>query len=159
MLLNRRDKYFIWGIKNYSQAKFKNMEWLSENTTTSSTLKSVDLINYSFFQYFDMDIINQEFSCQREILVLPKMYGTLDSEYQTRNSRLSSRMSMCKNFSEVQYFHFSGLGKPWTSAEQMSNYLSNFESGAADLIKRWFNYAHTSCPWLVTHSPLWSTWS
>ena len=109
------------------------------------------------FQYFDMDIINQEFSCNRETLVLPKMYGTLDSEYQKHNSPLSSRMSMCKNFSEVQYFHFTGLGKPWTSADKMSNYLSRFESEAADLIKRWFNHAHTSCPWLVPHHPLWST--
>ena len=105
------------------------------------------------FQYFDMDIINQEFSCNHETLVLTKMYGTLDTEYQNSNSPLSSRMSMCKNFSEVQYFHFSGLGKPWTYAGQMTNYLSKFESGAADLIKKWFYQAHVSCPWLVPHSP------
>ena len=30
---------------------------------------------------FDMDIINIEFSCSGDILILPKMYGTLDSEY------------------------------------------------------------------------------
>ena len=30
---------------------------------------------------YDMDIVNAEFACGGEVLVLPKMYGTLDSEY------------------------------------------------------------------------------
>jgi hypothetical protein len=37
-----------------------------------------------------MDILNQEFSCQREVFVLPKMYGTLDTEYFNSNSRIRS---------------------------------------------------------------------
>lgn len=32
-------------------------------------------------QNFDMDIMNIEFGCAEEILVLPKVYGTIDSEY------------------------------------------------------------------------------
>ncbi len=34
---------------------------------------------------FDMDILNREFSCTDSILVLPKHYGTLDSEYYERD--------------------------------------------------------------------------
>ena len=30
---------------------------------------------------FDMNILNIEFACSGDVLVLPKMYGTLDSEY------------------------------------------------------------------------------
>jgi hypothetical protein len=30
---------------------------------------------------FDMDIIHKEFCCKNNILVLPKQYGTLDSEF------------------------------------------------------------------------------
>jgi hypothetical protein len=40
--------------------------------------------------------------------VLPKMYGTLDSEYFNGNSKINFRFSMCKDFANVQYLHFSG---------------------------------------------------
>jgi hypothetical protein len=39
----------------------------------------MDILN--LFQYFDMDILNQEFSCQREIYLLPKSYGILNTDY------------------------------------------------------------------------------
>lgn len=59
-----------------------------------------------------MDILNHEFACKHEILVLPKIYGTLDSEFYPPDP-LSSKLSKCKNFSRAQYIHFSARGKPW----------------------------------------------
>ena len=101
-----------------------------------------------------MDILNQEFSCQREVLVLPKMYGTLDSEYFNGHSKLSFRFSMCKNFSEVQYLHFSGQGKPWTSAElHMDNFLARYNDETKEVVERWFFHAQATCPWLVPNCP------
>ena len=34
-------------------------------------------------EYFDMDIVNGEFACSDEILVLPKVYATLDGEFKS----------------------------------------------------------------------------
>ena len=101
-----------------------------------------------------MDILNQEFSCRQEVLVLPKMYGTLDSEYFNGNSKINFRFSMCKNFAEVQYLHFSGQGKPWSSAaNHMDNFIARYNGDAAEAVKRWFTHAHSTCPWLVPNNP------
>ena len=59
-----------------------------------------------------MDILNQRFSCQYEVFVLPKHYGTLNSEYLS-TEKLSGRLAKCKEVKKVYYMHFSGLGKPW----------------------------------------------
>ena len=37
--------------------------------------------NNKMMDNFDMNIVNIEFACSGDVLVLPKMYGTLDSEY------------------------------------------------------------------------------
>ena len=37
--------------------------------------------NNEVMDNFDMNIVNIEFACSGDVLVLPKMYGTLDSEY------------------------------------------------------------------------------
>lgn len=91
-----------------------------------------------------------EFSCRKEILILPKQYGTLDSEYAL--SDLSSRLAECKNFSEVQYIHFTIQGKPWSYAHSQEGFLSAFDPEAASVIRRWFVHAHQSCPWIVPRS-------
>ncbi len=38
-------------------------------------------LDASEMENFDMDIINIEFTCRGQILILPKAYGTLDGEY------------------------------------------------------------------------------
>lgn len=32
-------------------------------------------------EFFDMDLVNMEFACRDQVLVLPKAYATLDSEF------------------------------------------------------------------------------
>ena len=51
--------------------------------------------------YFDMDIINQEFSANREVLVLPKTYGTLDSDF-TRGDEAHWRFDQCASADKVR---------------------------------------------------------
>ena len=97
-------------------------------------------------QYFDMDIINQRLACNGEMMVLPKHYGTLNSEYLI-NQKLSQKYSLCKDFNQVQYMHFSGLGKPWSHS--LANYEKKYEESARPLIRTWFELAHDTCPWIV----------
>ncbi|TRY70741.1 hypothetical protein TCAL_12816 [Tigriopus californicus] len=62
---------------------------------------------------FDMDIVNKEFSCGDEVLILPKHYGTIDSEYNEMEP-LSSITEVCRNQANIQFLHFTSRGKPWT---------------------------------------------
>ena len=56
--------------------------------------------------------------CRDEILVLPKSYGTLDSEYDlgvtSGNSPFSTALSECRDVDSVHYLHFTANGKPWS---------------------------------------------
>ena len=97
-------------------------------------------------QYFDMDIINQRLACNGEMMVLPKHYGTLNSEYLIKE-KASQKFSLCKDFKQVQYMHFSGLGKPWSHS--LANYEQKYEESARPLIRTWFELAHDTCPWIV----------
>ena len=97
-------------------------------------------------QYFDMDIINNRLVCNGELLVLPKHYGTLNSEY-ISSEKLSQKFKVCKDFDQVQYLHFSGLGKPWS--HQLSSYQNRYENEAKPLIQTWFKLAKETCPWIV----------
>ena len=74
-----------------------------------------------------MDILNQRFSCNHEILILPKNYGTLNSEY-LKSEKLSSKLSKCKEIKKVYYLHFSGKGKPWQH-ENVEEYLLGKDTG------------------------------
>lgn len=98
-------------------------------------------------QYFDMDVINQEFSCKHEVLVLPKMYGTLDSEF-VSSKPLSKRMEECKDFSKVQYMHFSGLQKPWMWGRGGNPELDEAAFEVKTVVKDWIRVADEVCPWL-----------
>ena len=89
-------------------------------------------------QYFDMDIINQRLACHAELVVLPKHYGTLNSEY-LKNEKLGAKMRACKMFQNVKFMHFSGLGKPWSHT--LSIYIKKYEKVAQPLIKTWIKYA------------------
>ena len=97
-------------------------------------------------QYFDMDIINQRLACNGELIVLPKHYGTLNSEY-LNSEKLSHRYEQCKDFEQVQYMHFSGLGKPWSHS--LASYENRYEASARPLVRTWFNLAKETCPWIV----------
>ena len=95
---------------------------------------------------FDMDIINMEFTCKGEILVLPKMYGTLNSEYSAGDS-LSKRVAQCKNFSQVRYMHFSADGKPWSKRREAISYRGMYpDKEVADLHIEWHKLAKEACP-------------
>jgi hypothetical protein len=44
-----------------------------------------------------MDIINQRLACRGELVVLPKHYGTLNSEYM-KDEKLANKMKEFKEF-------------------------------------------------------------
>ena len=72
-----------------NQALFEMVEkyfgaWIYDNNTGAKVR-----------QYFDMDIINQRLACNAELVVLPKHYGTLNSEY-VKSDKLSQKMKACK---------------------------------------------------------------
>jgi len=98
-----------------------------------------------------MDILNQEFSCKHEILVLPKMYGTLDSEFISTNP-LSKRLIECKDFSQVQYLHFSGLKKPWMLGKNGNPTLGNSIPEIQTALNDWRKTAEEVCPWIYASS-------
>ena len=100
-------------------------------------------------QYFDMDIINQRLACKGEMVVLPKHYGTLNSEYM-KNENLAKKMKTCKNFQQVKYMHFSGAGKPWSHlGKRLPTYLDKYENDAKPLVKKWFEIANETCHGLL----------
>ena len=99
-------------------------------------------------EYYDMDIVNLEFTCNGEILVLPKMYGTLNSEFRA-GEPLSRRVSQCKNFSKVRYMHFSADGKPWSRRRDVMSYRNMYpDNEVKDLHIEWHNLAKEACPWM-----------
>ena len=95
-------------------------------------------------QLYDMDILNQRFSCRYEVLVLPKHYGTLNSEYLS-NEKLSRILAKCKEIKKVYYLHFSGLGKPWQHAEDIKDYLDSYEMQIQPFMARWLSLFSILC--------------
>ena len=93
-----------------------------------------------------MDIINQRLACRGELVVLPKHYGTLNSEYM-KDENLANRMKECKDFKKVKFMHFSGAGKPWS--HKLSAYLDKYEENAKPLVKKWFEFAKETCPSMI----------
>ena len=102
-------------------------------------------------QNYDMDIINLELSCQDEVLVLPKHYGTIDSEYNEREG-LHDKVKECQNFDDVHFLHFTSGGKPWTrnKVSAKRHYTMNFERKVAKKFEEWFQLAHDICPSLIS---------
>lgn len=96
-------------------------------------------------EYFDMDIINDVLTKNDQMLVLPKFYGTLNSEYGLGGR--NPYYAKCKNFDMVQYLHWTAIGKPWTYKE--SKYVNGHEEVIKPLIRTWYQMAHETCPWLV----------
>ncbi|XP_059091685.1 uncharacterized protein LOC131887172 [Tigriopus californicus] len=106
----------------------------------------------SKLEYFDMDIIQSEFNCKtNDIMVLPKMYGTLDSDFY-KTFKIFQNYRKCLDFSQVQYLHFSHQGKPWTrglSQVRRQYGSSNLHSNASSMFVQWFRDAHMVCPNLL----------
>ena len=98
-------------------------------------------------EYFDMDIINDHLSMNDQILVLPKFYGTLDSDFESAETVLKSKIKMCKNFDRVQYLHWSAIGKPWYHSE--SSYVQKHEEVIRPLVQTWYRLTRESCPWMI----------
>ena len=94
-----------------------------------------------------MDILNIEFSCKDELLILPKHYCTLDSEYNF-NSNLHEKVSQCRNFDNVQFMHFNAKGKPWTHdfESAKSHYTETYEPVVKEKYNIWFRHANQICP-------------
>ena len=97
-----------------------------------------------------MDILNIEFSCKDELLILPKHYCTLDSEYNF-SDRLYKASSECRTFSNVQFMHFNKGGKPWTRGVEQTrdHYLKTYEPVVVSHFKKWFEMAHENCPTII----------
>ena len=109
--------------------------------------------NKSVYNY-DMDIINMEFSCHDNVLVLPKTYCTLDSEFSI-GTKLHTNLD-CRDFASVNYMHFSAHGKPFSHGRYRVDDIyskSNFDSPAVlDLFRKWFRYTHKFCGMIPTLS-------
>ena len=103
-------------------------------------------------QYFDMDIVNKEFACKDQVFVLPSVYGTLDSAFKAKTARERRKEGQCRNFDDVQYLHFSSVGKPWTHGGTHNSYLYVAESEfqMARVFIKWFDVASAICPELVS---------
>lgn len=91
-----------------------------------------------------MDIINEEFSCRNEILVLPKMYATLDSEF-VQFERIATALAECRDFSMVHYFHFTAEGKPWMWGSDADKMLEGYSPEAANVMKKWLEMFKNVC--------------
>ena len=97
---------------------------------------------------YDMDIVNAEFACGGEVLVLPKMYGTLDSEFRAGDP-LGRRLRRCRDLSRVRYMHFSADGKPWSKRRNASSYREVYpDKEVADLHIEWHKLANEACPYM-----------
>ena len=95
-----------------------------------------------------MDIVNAEFTCGEEVLVLPKMYGTLDSEFRAGDP-LGRRLRRCRDLSRVRYMHFSADGKPWSKRRNASSYREVYpDREVADLHIEWHKLANEACPYM-----------
>ena len=99
-----------------------------------------------------MDIINERLSKNDQILVLPKFYGTLNSDFEMAETALKSRIKACKNFDMVQYLHWSAIfknqrSKPWSYSE--SDFVERHEAVIRPLVRTWYKLAHESCPWMT----------
>eukprot|EP00095_Tigriopus_kingsejongensis_P001240 maker-scaffold160_size295910-snap-gene-1.41 protein:Tk01240 transcript:maker-scaffold160_size295910-snap-gene-1.41-mRNA-1 annotation:"hypothetical protein DFA_05069" len=89
-------------------------------------------------QNYDMDILNKEFSCNDNIFILPKHYGTLDSEYNP-DQKLYQKNKLCQSFGHVQYLHFSANGKPWTRGSNGNHYyLASYRFEVHAVLMKWF---------------------
>ncbi len=110
-----------------SQTLFQRVEF---HLKLGSQSKSVEL--------FDMDIINRELACTGEILVLPKHYGTLSTEY-LRTYPLYRQMEACRNFDHVQYFHFSSRKKPWQEEPYSPSFKFYDPPRLRDFMAAWFD--------------------
>eukprot|EP00095_Tigriopus_kingsejongensis_P011607 snap_masked-scaffold859_size87536-processed-gene-0.0 protein:Tk11607 transcript:snap_masked-scaffold859_size87536-processed-gene-0.0-mRNA-1 annotation:"hypothetical protein DFA_03248" len=102
-------------------------------------------------EFFDMDIIQKEFNClHNEVFVLPKMYGTLDSDFYP-NYTILNNYRKCLDFSKVQYMHFTHQGKPWTHRSDWSKnqYQLGTHPNASRMFTTWFREAHATCPSLI----------
>ncbi|TRY74954.1 hypothetical protein TCAL_08660 [Tigriopus californicus] len=98
---------------------------------------------------YDMDIVNKEFSCRDNIFILPKHYGTLDSEF-CKDAQLFKRTGNCRYFPDTQYMHFSALGKPWTRGDAEARYyISTFSYQVAVQLIEWQQAAQEMCPKVI----------
>ena len=125
----------------------------------------------SKLEFFDMDIVQKEFSCSNEMFVLPKVYGTLDSDFnkkftlykkksKCRSFRNVSRVANCLSLSQcttsvpfqVHYLHFTHKGKPWTHPKSWNQnyYLKEFPSHVSEFFREWFQSASQQCPSFVS---------
>ena len=115
-----------------------------------------------------MDIIQHEFSCSHEIFVLPKVYGTLDSDFNMavksnveagecrhfQKVRLENNINLNLHFfmsvfiPQVQYLHFTDGGKPWTRGKNRNenHYLNKLSEEASYTLREWFDEANQVCP-------------
>jgi len=85
-------------------------------------------------------------------LILPKVYGTLDSEFNAAE-QLGVKLAGCRNFTLTQYMHFSAKGKPWTrGANRTRNaYSEKYYPSLAvrKSLTHWFKLMHNTCPQVI----------
>lgn len=107
-----------------------------------------------------MDILIQEFCCRDDIFILPKHYGTLDSELKLTEP-LNVDLKQCRDWKDTQYLHFSHKGKPWTRSQAMNTkyYSKEFSEDVLVTIQEWFSAAHYFCPSLISPLEIKTKWN
>jgi len=83
------------------------------------------------------------------MLVLPKFYGALDSEFNCAEG-LPRKLPGCLDFGKTQYLHFTAKGKPWTRSAERDRVMYGEEYYPDPRVRRafteWFHAAHDVCP-------------
>lgn len=103
---------------------------------------------------YDMDLFNIVF--EKDMVVLPPIYGMLDSEFVENDHNHVGPLDPMLNGTGVWAVHFSGGGKPMSSRIDPANVAQTHPKahpGYAKLLELWTDTAQRICPQGTFPSP------